>query len=154
MRKLIVITLLAIAGFATTANADWVSRSDTDQMTDETKTFATVYNKAENAAITVRCMRNSFDILYTNVTQYFADEYVALVYRVDKEESRILSAYGTSGKSVFIEDDSIDYFVQALKSGNSIKIQSSGYSSRAPEVKTFTLKGSTAAINKVIEACK
>jgi hypothetical protein len=135
----------------------WTSSSETDPFTDETKTFAVVAAEGgpKEGLIAFGCYSGKSFEGKISAGKYIGDKdlYTDNVkYRIDK-----LDPVSTSMKS----DDSVVYFndmheplVEALMSGQSqVVVQLTSYDYDTSIAK-FTLKGSTAAISKVLQACK
>ena len=134
----------------------WAIDREEDGFSDETKVFAGVTAKGgfKKGFIAFGCYPSGFEGK-VGTGQYIGDKDVSnnFRYRIDKETPVKTTMKTTSKKYVYFNNAN-DPFVKALMSGKSkVLIETTNYSYDTSRAE-FTLNGSTAAIQAVIDACK
>lgn len=149
---------LLLLSSSVSANVDsWGSEKKVDDFTDETKTFASVYSETgiTGGFIHMGCYPGKAFEVKVSTGKYIGDKAFSnnVKYRVDKDTPVQMTMNPTSERYVYMNDmDS--QFIKGLMNGKStILVRLTSYDFSTSNAR-FTLKGSTAAIQKVIDACK
>ncbi|CAM3095435.1 hypothetical protein VIRA109638_13265 [Vibrio rarus] len=157
LSNFLISSLLLLSSSAFANINSWSSEQVVDDFTDATKTFATVYSETgiKGGFITMGCYPGKSFELKVSTGKYIGDKAINknVKYRVDKDTPVQMTMKATSKRFVYINDmDS--QFIKGLMNGKStVLVQLTSYDYDTSKAK-FSLKGSTAAIQKVIDACK
>ena len=150
MRILAVATMLVPV---TSLGSDWVYESDVDAFTDsETHTARTSASDVDGFAV-ARCADDSFELIFSVGEYIGSDDRYAVRYRIDKEPPGS-SEWGvsTTGTAVFANAVEGQRLARSMMSGSTMLLEVTDYQG-TPHRASYSLSGSSVALQKVLEAC-
>ncbi len=157
-RVVFVIAFISLPAMAqlTMDTAVWETDTTIDDFTDEITTQAMIIAEGGPDAgfIHLMCKGSYFEVK-VSASEYIGDKDIPnnVLYRVDKNDAVKTTMKPTSKKYVYFNDLDSQFLQQLMNGKDSVIIQLTSYDYDKSKAK-FTLNGSTAAIQKVLDACE
>lgn len=154
--KTLMTSLLLISSNALANTGSWSFEKTVDDFTDETKTFASVFSETgfKGGFIHIGCYPGKNFELKVGAGKYIGDKAITnnVKYRVDKNTPVEMTMNPTSERYVYMNDMDSAFIKELMKGQSTVIIQLTSYDYDISKAK-FSLKGSSDAIKKVLDAC-
>lgn len=152
---LLVLFSLPVMGEITDDTTRWQVEVSVDDFTDEKTVVAVVLSEKgyQGGLIHLMCKGDYFEVK-VGAGEYIGDKRINnnVLYRVDKDEPVKTTMNPTSKNYVYFNDSNAKFLADLMNGSDQVIVRLTSYDYDTSTAK-FTLKGSTSAIQQVIDAC-
>lgn len=149
--RLLILVIMVIP--AASFGSEWVYKSDVDAFTDSETHTASVAASGGDGFAVVRCADGSFEMFFSVGEFIGSDDRYSVRHRIDKQPPGSAKWWvSTTGTSVFAGSVDGQRLARSMMSGSTLLLEVTDYQG-TPHMANYSLAGSKAALQKVLNAC-
>ncbi|MBE8182389.1 MAG: hypothetical protein HAW61_02555 [Candidatus Portiera sp.] len=159
MPILILLLAMSIISPSTYASSieQWSTETEIDDFTDEKRVFSYINSETgrKGSFIYVGCFPGKTFELRISTGRYIGDKELYLRnvrYRIDKDEAKATTMSPTNKRFVYSNDKSSNFLYGLMNGSSTVLVELTSYDYDTSKSR-FSLKGSTKAVQAVLDAC-